>query len=254
VLQAYQTAPQIERLLAGDQAKLDCAWFCHALVTSEHFDREKLSRLFGRTPVRVCNVGPRIDVEWLNRASAGVPPAAVNSNSEPLEWDSQFVVGGGGTSGEHAAFFTSLARECPDVAFVWLGETHNANNASIDAPKNLYGAVHRGDILVCLASLGAYVMCGPDGNPLMPTAAAAMGKPVIGFPTAGATELLGHYGILCHGNPDPAPVSDIIRKIAAQTPLAPVHTNDWLGRQLDVDGCVNTILQTMADVRLMELR
>ena len=171
----------------------------------------------------------------------------------------QSNMAGRGTVEEHATFFDSIARECPHIDFAWLGDGfgadgENSRGGDILAAglPNLYAVAGRQNIWPSLPALGAYVICGRDRETTLPLAAAALGKPVIGFSTAGATELLGRYGILCCGSANPTVVCDIVKKIAAEQPSAFMPDAGWLRRQLDIEGCVDTILQIMAGVRLME--
>src|SRR5205085_11252365 len=122
VLHAWQTPAQIEHLLARDQAKLDCAALCDALVTGEKHSREAMCRLFGRTPGRVASVGLRVDMDWVGQTFAGPPPELLNGAGGKLDWSAGFVAGGAGSAEQDAAFVASLAQECPDLAFAWLSQ------------------------------------------------------------------------------------------------------------------------------------
>jgi glycosyltransferase involved in cell wall biosynthesis len=95
-------------------------------------------------------------------------------------------------------------------------------------------------------------VCGGETEVTLPLAAAAMGIPAVGFSTSGMTELLGRHGILCHGNPNPSAAGDVLRKIAAESRSPALYDADQRRRHLDVGGCVDTVLQILADVRLME--
>ena len=259
VLHAYQTGAQIEYLLARDQAKTDCAAFCDALVTAGTHSREAMSRLFGRTPACVANVGMRVDVDWVRQAFSAPSPEVYNSAGGKLDWNSGFVVGGAGSAERGAAFVVSLAQECPDIPFVWIGADRlpHADNRPgggiLDRGlSNLYAMTDGDNEFPSLAGLGAWVVCGGETGVTLPLAAAAMGIPVVGFSTAGMAALLGRYGILCHGDPAPSLVRDVLGKLAAESPSPAMQDTDARWRQLDVGGAVDSVLQVLADVRLME--
>ncbi len=258
VLHACQSASQIEHLLARDLAKHDCALFCDALITAEDYGRETTLRLFGRTPARVRNLGLRVDLDWLSRVSAEALPEAVNGMAERLEWKGRFVVGGGGSE-QDAAFFISLACDCPDFAFVWLGaDVHRERGQGAEKgnsaapPANFYALPNRHNVWPSLTALGAYIVGRRENDLTLPLAAAASGIPVIGFTTGGGNELLGRHGILCHGEPGMSAVCDILRKLAAAAPPVVAGDAGWRRRQLDIEGSIDTVLQIVADVRLME--
>lgn len=258
VLHAYQTAQQIEHCLARDQTKRDCASFCDALLVTENYSQRSMSRLFGRTPARVQNIGPRVDFEWLNGLSQEQPAALRNAAGEQLEWTRRFVVGGRSVAEGDVSFFVSLARACPDIDFAWFGpdphpENGNAINGRAWEPSlpNLYAGVGSHNLWQSLPALRAYVICGHERDAIVPLVASALGIPVVGFSTGGAAEFLGHHGILCHGSPSLTTLSKILKKIAAE-PAAPLDGAEGRRQQLDISGCANTIMQILAEVRLME--
>jgi len=152
----------------------------------------------------------------------------------------------------------SLAQACPDLAFAWLArarlpkENGACNGVLTAGVANLYAMADAHNGFPSLAGLGAFVVCAGETDVTLPLAAAAMGIPLVGFSTGGMTELLGRYGILCHGDPNASVAGDVLRKIAAEAPSSAVHDEDQRRRQLDVGGCVDTILQLLADVRLTE--
>jgi hypothetical protein len=47
-------------------------------------------------------------------------------------------------------------------------------------------------------------------------------------------------------------VCDILRKLAAAAPPVVAGDAGWRRRQLDIEGSIDTVLQIVADVRLME--
>jgi hypothetical protein len=259
ILHAYQTGAQIECLLARDQAKTDCAAFCDALVTAETHSRDAMSRLFGRTPACVVSVGIRVDVDWVRQAFSVPPPEVYNSVGAKLDWNNGFVVGGAGSAERGAAFMISLAQECPDIPFVWIGaerSPHADNRPGAGVLDrglfNLYAMTDGDNEFPSLAGLGACVVCDGETGMTLPLAAAAMGIPVVGFSKAGMTELLGRYGILCHGDLDPFLARDVLGKLAAEPPSPVIQDTGERQRQLDVGGAVDSVLQVLADVRLME--
>jgi hypothetical protein len=257
VLHAYQAESQINHLLARDQTKLDCAAFCDVLLTAGH-NRRDLSRLLGSMPSRVQDLGLRVDIDWLSRVSAHPPPELRNGPGDPIQWGRRFVVGGGGVTQEDAAFFVALARHSPRVDFAWLGggprgSTGNGSDGKISAATpNLYTGADDHNVWALLRALGSYIICGRATNAPTALAASALGIPVVGFKGSGATELLGHYGILCHGDPNPPLACEILDRIAAEAEAPAVHDPAAIKRYMDIGGCVGTVLQVLADARLME--
>jgi hypothetical protein len=259
VLHAWQTAAQIEYLLARDQAKTDCAAFCDALVTAEMHSREAMSRLFGRTPACVASVGIRVDVDWVRQTFSGPPSEVYNSAGATLDWNNGFVVGSAGSTEQGPQFVASLAQECPEIPFVWIGADRppyaggrSAKGVLEGGLSNLYAMTDVHNEFPSLVGLGALVVCGGETATTLPLAVAAMGIPVVGFSTTGMTELLGRYGILCHGDPDLSVARDVLRKLVAETPSLPAHDPDRTRSTLDIGGCVDKVLQILADIRLME--
>jgi hypothetical protein len=259
VLHVYQSESQIEHLLARDQTKRDCARFCDALLTMGTWRRDNLSRLLGSTPSRVHDTGYRLDFEWLSRVVAEAAPQLVNCAAAPLQADTRFVVGGCGAAEKDAALFLSLAGQYPQFDFAWLGgkrprHDEDASNGAIPpaGASNVYAGVDGRTVWAVLGTLGACVLCGRQRDAMLPLAASAIGIPVIGFTGSGVTELLAHYGILCHGDPDPAVISKFLNRIAAEAGSRATGGLVANNRDLDIGGCVETVLQMVADIRLTE--
>jgi len=259
VMHAYQTKQQILHMLGRDQAKCDCASFCDALLVSEDYAASTMSRLFGRSPARVENLGLRVDFEWLSRLSTEQPAVLFNAQGEQLVWGGNFVVGGRRDTAEDALFFASVARESPDIDFAWLGtdphrEADGESKGGMLAAglPNLYAALRPPDPWSSLPSLGAYIVCSRESDPAVPVAASALGVSPVGFSSGAATEFLGRYGVLCHGKPDASHLSALLSKIAGNGAAAAVSGAERRRRQMDIEGCVDTVMRIMVDVRLTE--
>jgi hypothetical protein len=264
VLNVYEKADSLRRLLEMDLAKMEILSLCDGVVLGASDElRHDLTEVFGFVPERCLGFGNVFDIGEIEAAAReGVVPA-FNALGDPLEWQGRLKIGmcGHASPRKGSDIFFEVAEAVPEHDFVWIGNwdrdeapentvfdeflTRRLPNLFVTGGvDNPYKYIGRLDLF--------FLSSREDPNPLVLTEALLLGVPILCFSgTTAVTDFLGRSAILCHGMTN---TTDAVRVLRALDP-AEIRLPEFRGlseehqRRFDIKQKIPSLLRYLASLR-----